>query len=408
MEQLHKLEDVEWIDIKALKLNPKNPNKHPKEQIERLAKILKYQGFRQPIVVSNQSGFVVAGHGRLAAARKNKWDKVPVVRQDFTDATQEYAHMTADNAIASWAELSMEEINMETMELGPFDTELLGIKNWETIPEDKYADKDGDAIPETAKNEYGVELGDVYTLGSHRLMCGDSTDRQCVEKLMSGEKPILMVTDPPYGVNLDQTWREEALGDKLLAKTNSNRVSNDDRADWFEVWEICQAEVAYVWHASAFADVVMDSLRRADFEIRQQIIWNKSIMIMGRGAYHWKHEPCWYAVRKGKNASWIGDRKQVTVWDAAPPAHIMGGSKDDKTEHPTQKPLVVYKIPIENHLPKGEWMYDPFGGSGSCIIAAEKTGRRCMAMELDPHYCSVILKRWEQFTGLKAVKEEPK
>jgi DNA modification methylase len=146
----------------------------------------------------------------------------------------------------------------------------------------------------------------------------------------------------------------------------------------------------------------MDSLRRANFEIKQQIIWNKNILVMGRSYYHWKHEPCWYAVKKGADHNWVGDRKQVTVWDGAIPNHIMSGSKEDKTEHPTQKPLMVYEIPINNQTRTGDYLYEPFGGSGSCIIACEKTGRRSLTMELSPKYCDIIVARWEKFTGKKA------
>ncbi len=144
------------------------------------------------------------------------------------------------------------------------------------------------------------------------------------------------------------------------------------------------------------------SLERADFEVKQQIIWNKSIMVMGRSDYHWKHEPCWYAIRKGKVHNWTGDRKQVTVWDAIPPNHIMGGSKEDKTPHPTQKPCRLYEIPIENHTNPGEYLYEPFGGSGTQVMACEKLNRRSLSMELSPAYCDVIVQRWQEFTGQEA------
>ena len=262
-------------------------------------------------------------------------------------------------------------------------------------------DKD-DEIPQVAQNEMGVQLGDVYTLGDHRLMCGDSTSIHAVDKLMAGEIPNIMMTDPPYGVNLDQSWRDNALGSKALGKGNKNKVSNDEKSDWTDAWIHFQGNVAYIWHAAKYTDVVMKSLRNVDLEPSQQIIWNKSIMVMGRSDYHFKHEPCWYAIRKGKNHDWIGDRKQTTVIDAAPPNHIMAGSKEEKTLHPTQKPIACMEL-ISNN--SGD-VYDPFGGSGTTLIACEKTKRKCYMMELDPHYCSVIIKRWEKYTGQKAVKCE--
>lgn len=396
--------DIKLELVSKLKPNPKNRNKHPEEQIERLCEIIRYQGFRQPVVVSNRTGLVVAGHGRLLAAKKLKIKEVPVVYQDFEDEEQEYAFGVSDNAIASWAELDLSGINTDMAELGPdFDIDMLGLKDFVLEPAEKLEPGcDDDEVPEAKDTR--AKLGDIWQLGRHRLMCGDATDAHNYERLMIGEKPLLMVTDPPYGVSYDATWREGALGDKLLGKARTGKVANYDRADWYDVWALSNADIAYVWHASAFSDVVMDSLRRAAFEVRQQIIWNKSVLIMGRGAYHWKHEPCWYAVRKGCDANWKGDRKQTTVWDAPPPTHIMSGSKEERTSHPTQKPALVYEIPIENHTIPGDLLYEPFSGSGTAFIAAEKTGRRVYGFELDSKYCDVILARWEKYTGKEAVR----
>jgi len=192
---------ISWVEIKTLKPHPKNPNKHSKEQIKRLAEIIKYQGFRSPVVVSNRSGYIVAGHGRVEAAIQNGLSKVPVSYQDFTDDEQEYAHMTADNAIADWATLDLSAINKDIIELGPdFNIDMLGIKDFEIEPADKYEDKDADAVPE--KVEPKAKLGQIYKLGEHRLMCGDSTDKDAVARLMNGEKADMVFTDPPYGISV--------------------------------------------------------------------------------------------------------------------------------------------------------------------------------------------------------------
>lgn len=394
--------EISIVPVGQLKMKTNNRNKHPDSQIDALAKHFAYQGFRNPLIVSNQSGEIVCGNGRFLAARKAGLKELPVIFQDFDNPDQEYAYHVADNGLSLWSELDLSGINQDMLDLGPdFDIDLLGIKDFVVEPAEKFEPQaDEDEVPEHVEPK--SKLGDIYKLGNHRLMCVDSTKIDDYKKLMNEEKPILMVTDPPYGVKLDQSWRDEALGDKAMGKGNSNLVANDDRADWYDVWAICNADIAYVWHASSFSDVVMDSLRRAAFDVRQQIIWNKSVMIMGRGAYHWKHEPCWYAVRKGCDANWKGDRKQVTVWDAAPPTHIMGGSKEEKTPHPTQKPILVYEIPIENHTIRGDLMYEPFSGSGSAFIAAEKHGRRVYGMELDPKYIDIIITRWEQYSGKKA------
>lgn len=238
----------------------------------------------------------------------------------------------------------------------------------------------------------GGVMGALTLKSKHRLLVGDCTDAANVARLMGGEKAFLMVTDPPYGVNLDQSWRDDALGDKAMGPGNKLKVSNDDRADWTEAYERFSGDVAYVWHADRFSDVVMGGLRSAGFDICQQLIWNKSIMVMGRSDYHFKHEPCWYAVRKGKPHGWVGDRTQTTVIDAASPNHIMSGSKEDNTEHPTQKPIACMEYLIKNHSGN---VYDPFLGSGTTLIAAHRLNRRCFGCEIEPKYADVILKRAE-------------
>jgi DNA modification methylase len=237
-------------------------------------------------------------------------------------------------------------------------------------------------------------------------MCGDSTDAASVAILMNGQKALMMFTDPPYGVKLDQSWRDKALGSKAMGKGNANVIANDDRADWTETYKLFDGDIAYVWHDACQTDVVKSNLEDTGLQTKQMIIWNKNIMVMGRSNYHWKHEPCWYCVRKGATSSWTGDHKQTTVWDAPSPNHIMSGSKEDKTEHPSQKPIAICEIGIGNHGKKGDIVYDPFLGSGSTLIACEKTGRHCYGMELSPQYVDVILKRWQDFTGKKAVRED--
>jgi DNA modification methylase len=397
--------EIELVSIDLLVPHPKNMNKHPDSQIERLAKLIEYQGFRNPVVVQKGTNLIVAGHGRLLAAKKLGYKKVPVTFQEFDSDAQLYAYMTSDNAIASWAELDLAMVNPETLGLGPdFDIDMLGIKDFVLEPIEKFGPQaDEDAVPEV---EHPItRRGDLWILGKHRLLCGDSTMIDDVKRLIADNNPNLMVTDPPYGVKLDQSWRDEAMGSRKMGKGNANIVENDDKADWYDAWVLFPGNIAYVWHASSFSDVVMDSLRRANFDVKQQIIWNKNILVMGRSYYHWKHEPCWYAVRKGAGHNWLGDRKQTTVWDAAIPNHIMSGSKDDKTDHPTQKPLIIYEKPIQNHTRLGDWLYEPFGGSGSGLIACEKHGRYSATMELSEKYCDVIIKRWEQYTGQKAKLE---
>jgi len=225
----------------------------------------------------------------------------------------------------------------------------------------------------------------------HRLLCGDSTKAKDVSKLLQDAKPLLMVTDPPYGVEYKPEWRAEAGINKNKGKMGE--VSNDDRADWQEAWELFPGDVVYVYHAGIFSSTVQRSLEEAGFVIRAQIIWAKDRMALSRGDYHWQHEPCWYGVRKGSKGHRTDDRKQTTLWEIK--------ARDDSGHgHGTQKPFECMYRPIENHTIKE--IYDPFCGSGTTIIAAEKARRKCYAMELSPAYCDVAVKRWEQATGRKA------
>jgi DNA modification methylase len=215
--------------------------------------------------------------------------------------------------------------------------------------------------------------------------------------LFADEDPLLIATDPPYGISLDHGWRDGVRQPSGSAR--SGQIANDDRADWREAWLLCDAPVAYVWHSALHAHVVREGLAASGFELRQQIVWAKQVHALGRGHYQWAHETCFYAVRKGCSASWTGGRKQTTVWTAASPIMPFGdhSGEDAVTRHPTQKPLELFETPILNHLERGGIVYDPFAGSGTCLIAAEKTGRRCFAVELDPAWCDAIRDRYQAY-----------
>ena len=266
---------------------------------------------------------------------------------------------------------------------------------------------DPDDVPEPPV-EPVTRLGDVWLLGRHRLVCGDCTDPLVVDKALAGVKPHLMVTDPPYGVEYSAGWRNTAMptkNDPSRWRDGAGRatgaVMNDNRADWSEAWALFPGEVAYIWHADKKAHVVAESIEAAGFDIRAQIIWAKSQFVIGRGHYHPHHEPCWYAVRKSGTGHWQGDRKQSTLWQIDKP-------RKSETGHSTQKPVECMKRPIENNSSPGQAVYEPFSGSGTTIIASEMTGRTCHAIELNPAYIDVAVKRWEDFTGQKATREELK
>jgi len=283
-----------------------------------------------------------------------------------------------------------------------FDLSLIGFN--ETELADILADRnegltDPDAVPDTPDDPVTCE-GDVWLLGKHRLMCGDSTVATNVETLLGDVEPHLMVTDPPYGVEYDANWRNKAkrVDGTPIGASAIGKVENDGDADWSEAWSLFPGDVAYVWHAGNKAHIVAESLEANELNIRAQIIWAKNNMVIGRGDYHPKHEPCWYAVRKNRKGHYGGGRKQTTVWDIDKPMK-------SETGHSTQKPVECMKRPIENNSSPGQAVYEPFSGSGTTIIAGEMTGRAIYAMELSPAYVDVAVNRWQDFTGEQAQLE---
>lgn len=235
--------------------------------------------------------------------------------------------------------------------------------------------------------------GDLITLGAHRLLCGDSTREEDVARLLAGAVPFLMVTDPPYGVDYEPEWRNDAM---QHSSARTGKIANDRRVDWTAAYERFPGAVAYVWYAGLFAGEVARHLQACKLQVRSQIIWRKSHFAISRGHYHWQHESCWYAVREGSSAAWTGDRTQSTVWD------IDHKGQDAATVHGTQKPVECMARAIRNHDAEGGAVYDPFLGSGTTLIACEQFKRRCFGMEIDPLYCDVVVQRWEQLTGEKA------
>jgi DNA modification methylase len=401
--------EIVYTKISELKRYENNARTHSKEQIAEIADGIKSFGFLDPIEI-DQNNTIISGHARLEAALNLGLDEVPtIIHEHLTDA-QRKAYTLAANKLAlkSGWDLSLLKDEFGALKDDEIDLTLTGFTNDEIDdilnPEVLNAMGGEDESIEVTENPI-TRLGDIWILGDHRLMCGDSTIYDQVNELMWTHTPNLMVTDPPYGVDLDQSWRDEALGDKKFAKGNKETIVNDDRADWKDSYSLFTGDIVYIWHCDRFTDLIKNSLEDLNFQIRQMIIWNKTILIMGRNAYQYKHELCWYAVKKGKTANWRGDRKQTTVWDMASPNRLMSGSKEEKTSHPTQKPIECMLRPIQNHTRANDYVYDPFGGSGTTLIACEKIGRRCLMMEILPKYCDMIIKRWQKLTGKLATLE---
>ena len=382
-----------------------NARTHSDAQVAQIAASIKEFGFTNPVLIDGANG-IIAGHGRVLAARKLGMATVPCIELAHLSDTQRRAYILADNKLALNAGWDAELLGLELKELQAldFDVALAGFDAEElaTLLADQTEGlTDPDEVPETPAEPVSV-LGDVWVLGKHRIVCGDSTDADVVGKCLNGVVPHLMVTDPPYGVEYDPRWRLEAGVNKPHQTRAEGKVENDGRADWREAWALFPGEVAYVWHGGVHAAEVAGSLNACGFAIRSQIIWAKSSLVMGRGHYHWQHEPCWYAVKKSATGHWIGDRKQSTVWAIQNMHRTQGDVDDGKTIHSTQKPIECMKRPIENNSSPGQAVYEPFSGSGTTTIAAEMTGRVCHAIELSPAYVDLAVTRWQNFTGQKA------
>ena len=310
--------------------------------------------------------------------------------------TQKRAYVLADNRLAEQAGWDRELLALEVADLGDLGVDLLTLGFDAGEIDDLLRLGEADPREEEVPPLPDVPVsrpGDLWCLGTHRLLCGDATKAEEVARLLDGVRPHLMVTDPPYGVGYDPAWRNRA---GLSSTKRTGKVANDDRADWREAWALFPGDVAYVWHGALHATTVAESLMAAGFAIRSQIIWAKERLVLSRGDYHWQHEPCWYAVREKAKGHWAGDRRQTTLWQ------IASRGQDAATVHGTQKPVDCMRRPILNNSSVGQAIYEPFSGSGTLMIAAETTGRMAFAMELDPAYVDVAVLRWQALTGQEA------
>ncbi|RVH73435.1 site-specific DNA-methyltransferase, partial [Sinorhizobium meliloti] len=349
-------------------------------------------GFTIPLLV-DEAGELIAGRGRALAAQEIGLELVPVMVARGWTQKQIKAYRLADNQLALNAGWDVKLLAAE-LETLPDMAALIGFSESELRRLGRLTGNPGLTDPDEAPALPDVptsKAGDLWLCGQHRILCGDACNAQDVERLLSGVKPNLMVTDPPYGVDYDPHWRAEA-------GVNNNRkkmgeVVNDERADWRQAYDLFPGAVAYVWHAGKYASEVQASLEACGFQIHSQIIWAKDRFALSRGDYHWQHEPCWYAVRQKGN--WCGDRSQSTLWTIP--------SRDDSGHgHSTQKPVEAMRRPMQNNSSAGQAVYDPFVGSGTTLIAAEMEARVALSLEINRAYVDVAVARWQDFTGEKA------
>jgi len=399
-------------NLDGLTLDQLNANRGTARGRDLLSSSLKAYGAGRS-VLADRYGQVIAGNKTVEQARALKLPirlvqtdgrTLVVVQRTDLDLADPKARALAiaDNRIAeldlAWDPAALEQLRAEGLHLQTWWTP----EEWDDL---FGASKDGDTadadvrVPEATT----IQHGDLFALGPHRLLCGDATDSAEVARLLGDTAPPLMVTDPPYGVQYDPGWRHRAFPGQRHAV---GAVTNDGEAAWPEAIRLFPGDVAYVWHAGLKAGIVAATLESAGFKLRSQIIWAKQHFALSRGDYHWGHEPCWYAVRKGATSHWRGDRTQSTVWNV-PNMNAMGGTRtdaDSPTGHSTQKPVRLFEIPIQNHTNAGQSVYDPFVGSGTTLIAAERTGRVAYVMDLDARYVQVVLTRWELLTGKTATQ----
>lgn len=414
-----------------LRASKTNARTHSTTQINMLARSMAEFGFMGTVLITDDNT-IIAGHGRVAAALQLSMEAVPCIKHDHLSPEQIRAYVLADNKLAEAAGWDMALLTRESMELSELGIDLtvagFGQDEIESLLSEAFGgDIDENETVDEIK-ETTTTAGDVWVMGDHRLVCGDCCDPEIVQRVLQGEKPHLMVTDPPYGVNYDPAWREKLKPGKFQYATG--KVLNDNRADWSAAYKLFPGDVAYVWHAATFCDVVFNTLIACDFEVRAQIIWAKNQLVISRGHYHSQHEPCFYAVKRGKTAHWNGSRKKSTLWKNIADitregenvyikkldAEVIGIVSEDmstvwnipkplksETGHGTQKPVECMRRPIFNNSKLCESVYEPFCGSGTTIISAEQTRRRCYAIELSPVYVEMSVRRWERFTGNKAI-----
>ena len=381
---------MQVITKKLSDLHPyaNNPRKND-QAVDAVASSIREFGFKVPVVI-DKNGEIIAGHTRYKAAKKLKLKEIPCIIADDLTEEQIKAFRLADNKVGELAEWDLDMLDIELDEITEIDMEQFGFYMPDMESEAEAIEDDFDEEP---PEEPESKPGDIYKLGEHVLMCGDSTDIKSVEKLMNGEKADMLLTDPPY--NVDYTGKtEEALKIENDKMDNESFIQFLQRAFLSADNVMKPGAVFYIWHAGLEGYNFMCACRQAGWTVRQCLIWNKNSMVIGRQDYQWKHEPCLYGWKDGAGHLWTSDRKQTTVLNFDRPTK--------SRLHPTMKPIALFDYQIKNNTNGGDIVLDLFAGSGTTIMACEQNGRKAYCMEYDPRYVDVIIKRWQEFTGRKA------
>ena len=381
------------LPIEGLNPYENNAKLHPKEQIDQIVRSMEEFGNNDPIAI-DENNVIIEGHGRLLALKQMGEKEVPVIRLKHLTDEQKRAYILAHNQLTLNTGFDEEILAAELesivgIDMADFGFDLDVVDVVEELT-DVEEDSDFDVTP---PKEPKSKPGDLYQLGNHRLLCGDSTSLDDVAKLMGGEQADMLLTDPPYNVAY-----EGATEDKLTIQ-NDDMEDEDFRQFLRDVYASADSAMKpgasfYIWHADSEGYNFRGAAHDVGWTIRQCLIWNKNTLVLGRQDYHWKHEPCLYGWKDGASHNWYGNRKQTTVMDFDKPTR--------NGEHPTMKPVPLFAYQMEMSSKKGDNVLDLFGGSGTTMIAAEQLGRNAYLMELDPRYVDVIVNRWEELTGHKA------
>lgn len=390
---MRRYEDVE---IEKLKPYKNNARTHSDEQIEKIAKSMKEFGFINPVLVDGNLN-VIAGHGRILGAKKLGMKEVPCLFIEDLTEEQKRAYIIADNRLAEDAGWDKEllKIELEDLKNMNFDITLTGFELEDFDFSMEETEVIEDEFDETVPEEPTSKKGEIYKLGKHFLMCGDSTDINDVEKLMNGVKADMLLTDPPYNVDYEGGTGLTIQNDNMDDETFREFL----RVSFFNANSVMkEGAVFYIWHADSEGYNFRGACHDIGWKVRQCLIWCKNTLVMGRQDYHWKHEPCLYGWKEGASHLWASDRKQTTVLEFDRPSV--------SKEHPTMKPVGLFDYLIKNNTKKDDIVLDLFAGSGTSIIVCEQNGRIAYSMELDPKYVDVIISRWEKLTGQQAERIE--
>lgn len=386
----------ENVEIEKLKPYKNNARTHSDEQIEKIAKSMKEFGFINPVLVDGNLN-VIAGHGRILGAKKLGMKEVPCLFIENLTEEQKRAYIIADNRLAEDAGWDKEllKIELEDLKNMNFDITLTGFELEDFDFSMEETEVIEDEFDETVPEEPTSKKGEIYKLGKHFLMCGDSTDINDVEKLMNGVKADMLLTDPPYNVDYEGGTGLTIQNDNMDDETFREFL----RVSFFNANSVMkEGAVFYIWHADSEGYNFRGACHDIGWKVRQCLIWCKNTLVMGRQDYHWKHEPCLYGWKEGASHLWASDRKQTTVLEFDRPSV--------SKEHPTMKPVGLFDYLIKNNTKKDDIVLDLFAGSGTSIIACEQNRRIAYSMELDPKYVDVIISRWEKLTGQQAERIE--